>query len=128
MLFAAFLTLLIASVSTEGVTISPASSQGSKCLQVRDFDNIKNRNAVQMLVEQDITGLIVNIFIFFIYFRSDCSEFVAPSQSWQINLGVTFVRLDPLVDLGHNFCMDAVNGLCISFAGSNAGRKYLTVC
>lgn len=53
MLYAAFLTLLIASVSAQDASISTASSALPKCLEVRNFANIKNGHAVQMLVEQD---------------------------------------------------------------------------
>ena len=67
MLYAAFLTLLIASVSAQEASISSALS--SKCLEVRNFAKIKDGHAVQMLVEQDLmittTGLQSLIYLFF---------------------------------------------------------------
>ena len=61
MLYAAFLTLLIASAGAQEASI--ASAKSSKCLEVREFANIKDGNAVQMLVGQSlITCLIVSSF------------------------------------------------------------------
>ena len=102
MLYAVLLTLLVASVSAQEASIASASS--SKCLEVRDFANIKDGNAVQMLVEQDLMISITDLIV-----RNVCDNSTA--QIWQIFSGLTQVKL---ADPNLNFCIDAVDGQYIS--------------
>ena len=62
MLYATLLSLLIASVSAQSqvVTISSALDRGSKCLEVKEIDRIKNGTAVEMLVYFDCITVTMN--------------------------------------------------------------------
>ena len=118
MLYAAFLALLIASASAQEASI--ASAESSKCLEVRDFANIKDGSPVQMLVEQDLmistTGLMVNFFLY----RNNCDN--STGQIWNIFSGLTEIKL---ADPNLNFCVDAIDGQYISLQARIL--EYLTV-